>query len=86
MMLGRMIFAGVVGAIEGAASPKVGKLMLSIATFEQMEALILDALGVMVPMVKPCVVMLSVVTIVRLSCGCPISSSVVQRGTASLQP
>ena len=40
MMLGRMMFAGVVGTIEGAATPQVGKLTLHIATLEPMEALI----------------------------------------------
>ena len=39
MMLGRMMFAGVVGAIEGAVTPQVGKLTLRTATFEPMEAL-----------------------------------------------
>ncbi len=40
MMLGGMMFTGVVGTIEGAATPQVGKLALCIATFEPMEALI----------------------------------------------
>ncbi len=37
-------------------------------------------------MVRPWAVMLSVVIMVRFSCGCPISSRVVKMGTASLQP
>ena len=45
----------------------------------------LDALGVMVSMVSPIAVELSVVTGVG-GCGCPISSSVLRRGMASLQP
>ena len=40
MMLGRMMLTGVVGTIEGAATPQVGKLALRIVTFEPMEALI----------------------------------------------
>ena len=45
----------------------------------------LDALEVMVPRVRPCAVLLSVVTGVR-DCGCPISSNVTRYGMARLHP
>ena len=46
----------------------------------------LDALGVMVSIVSPTAVELSVVTGIGPNCGWPISSRVVRRGVASLQP
>ena len=45
-----------------------------------------DAFGVMVPMVRPCAVMLSVVTGVGAGWGWPISSSVTRMGAACLHP
>ena len=45
-----------------------------------------DALGDIVLSVRPTAVVLSVVTGVGPGCLCPISSSVVRRGMASLHP
>jgi hypothetical protein len=83
-----MIFAGIVGSVVDATSPKVEEGALSVTTFQQVEywSIDLDALGVMVPVVSPCDVMLLVFTMLHLCCGWPILLRVVQRGTASLQP
>jgi hypothetical protein len=40
MMLGCMVFAGVVGSVEDAFAPKVPELVLSILAFEPVETLI----------------------------------------------
>ncbi len=40
MMLGCMVFAGVVGSVEDAFAPKVPELALSIPTFEPVETLV----------------------------------------------
>ncbi len=45
-----------------------------------------EALAVMVPMVRPCTVMLLVVIEVGLAWLCPNSLRVVRRGAAILQP
>ena len=46
----------------------------------------LEALGVVVLSVRPMAVELSVVMGVGPGCGWPISTSIVRRGMASLQP
>ena len=40
MVFCRVVFAGVVGAIEDSFAPKVDKLPLSVVAFEQVELLI----------------------------------------------
>jgi hypothetical protein len=81
-----VMLACIIGTIVYATTPKVKELALCIAAFEPMEALIhqFQCLWSHDAMMRPWAVMLLVVIMVRLSCGCPISSRVVQMGTASL--
>jgi hypothetical protein len=82
-----MMFAGVVGAIEDSLSPKILELMLRMPKFEPMKVLIhcLEALGVIVPIVRPWAVTLLVMTGVGVGWTWLSSSNVVQSGMASLQ-
>ncbi len=83
-----MMFAGVVGAIEDALPPKILELVLGMPKFEPMKhwSIDLEALGVIVPIVRPWAVMLLVVMGVGVGWKWPSSSSVVGSGAASLQP
>ncbi len=60
MMFWGMMIAGVVGTIENTLAPKILELALCVETFKPMNAY-LDALGVIIPIVRPWVVMLPVV-------------------------
>jgi hypothetical protein len=40
MMLGCMVFAGIVGSVEDAFAPKVSELALSIPAFEPVEMVV----------------------------------------------
>ncbi len=69
VMFGSMVFTGVVGLVEDALLPQVFELMLGIMALQPVKMLSMDfeALAVMVPMVRPCAVMLLVVIGVGLA-------------------
>jgi hypothetical protein len=79
MMFWGMMFAGVVSAIENTLAPKILELTFCIPTFKPMKHRSIDfeALGVILPNVRPWAVMLLVVAGVGVGWKWPSSSSVV---------
>ena len=83
-----LVFAGIVGFIENTFCQRYLNWRCALRHFNQLNrwSFDLDALGIIVPIVRPCAVMLSVVTEVGAGWGCPIFSSVMWMEAACLHP